>query len=267
MIHREKEFECIGKSCNSCCEDPLTPIELTLGDIVRIASFTNMNPNDFIDRYIEFTPFTRFYKILSISENIHSLYTYQMSLIFPCRFWNRGCTVYDSRPILCSLFPYEIIKNKRETGGDVLLEYNQYFDFPCMRASKLSDNQLNFLRKVKPIAERERDISLSILKEYGLIAIKKFDDLPEVASSEEFKEIYKKIERYKKEKKKKEFLETQKLLFKKQHEIIKNHVIGDFGFNPKEKLKEVFSEENLKYLFEPTSKYYLNLLSIYDNKL
>ena len=50
MLQQEKEFKCIGKSCNFCCRDSLTPIELTLGDISRIVNFTNIQPHDFIDQ-------------------------------------------------------------------------------------------------------------------------------------------------------------------------------------------------------------------------
>ena len=111
MLQQEKEFKCIGKNCNLCCRDTLTPIELTLGDISRIVNFTNMPPDDFIDLYIDFTPIPKTFKLIYYNPfafRVEHRYIYQLSLILPCQFWNKGCIIYDSRPISCSLFPYPI---------------------------------------------------------------------------------------------------------------------------------------------------------------
>jgi Fe-S-cluster containining protein len=96
----DKGFRCI-EGCVRCCTDKGNPLELTLGDIIRLCRHLSMRGGDFFKDYCEVI----WNRIPGTCLLIPSV-----GLIFPCRFLKEGkCIVYDIRPIHCRLFPEALI--------------------------------------------------------------------------------------------------------------------------------------------------------------
>jgi len=253
-MSREKKFRCIGRNCKLCCEDPLTPPQLTLGDVTRIVNFMEIDTYKFAEQYTEFTPVP----IKMGTECIN--YEYYYSLILPCKLWDNGCIIYNSRPIMCSLFPYIQLKSKlklRKLGkniDDEQLRYIFYQDFPCMRNNpNLDKNQSIFYNIVKSIFIEEDKETNNIFKEYNLDISKSYESRFSL-DERKFFENCQNTEMT---------LETRKSLDMKKMKIVRNNFIKDFGFESKIQLKKIFLENNLKNLFKSTSDRYLKLLSRY----
>jgi Fe-S-cluster containining protein len=83
--------------CGRCCEDPGSPVELTLGDVERISAFLGLAPRELMERYGE----VMWNRIPGTRAFIPSL-----GLAFPCRFHVEArCRIYEARPLGCRLFP------------------------------------------------------------------------------------------------------------------------------------------------------------------
>lgn len=96
----EEGFHCI-KGCIRCCTDRGNPLELTVGDIIRLCEYLSISTKHLFKHYCEII----WNRIPDTSLLIPSI-----GLIFPCRFLNGDkCTVYDFRPIHCRLFPEALI--------------------------------------------------------------------------------------------------------------------------------------------------------------
>lgn len=98
-------FRCID-GCVRCCTDKGNPLELTVGDIIRLCEHIHVDGEDFFKSYCEV-----------IWNRIPSTFLLipSVGLVFPCRFLkDNKCTVYGIRPIHCRLFPEAIIVD----GGD-----------------------------------------------------------------------------------------------------------------------------------------------------
>lgn len=93
------EFKCLHSG--KCCEQTYTQISLTLGDIKRLADFSNKDIKELFEQdYIGIKPF-------EISEDIFEL---ELGLTIPCKFRiDKRCRVYNARPLNCRLFPYWIL--------------------------------------------------------------------------------------------------------------------------------------------------------------
>ncbi len=90
------DFKCYD-DCIRCCEDSGAPLELTVGDIIRIKEHIGIKPLELFEKHC----FLMWNMVLGTRTMVPSV-----GLRFPCGFLeNRRCVIYDVRPIHCRLFP------------------------------------------------------------------------------------------------------------------------------------------------------------------
>jgi Fe-S-cluster containining protein len=95
-------FRCLHSG--KCCEKEYTQINLTIGDLKRIADFLKLSVKDLFWHYAGMQPFRR--------DDNANVYDYELGLEIPCRFRQHSrCMIYSARPLNCRLFPYWIIAN------------------------------------------------------------------------------------------------------------------------------------------------------------
>jgi len=88
--------------CGLCCKDPVTQINLTVGDIWRIADFLKVNIEELFKDKIGLNPFRE--------PEIENIYDIDLGLNLPCKFRkNNRCIIYPVRPLNCRLFPQWIL--------------------------------------------------------------------------------------------------------------------------------------------------------------
>ena len=105
------KFSCV--SCGKCCKN--RGIELTFREIKRIATFLNLNLNDFQKKYIEMRDVER------IKKSIHYDYRIKKKAFFLKMMRDDGicvfneykdgisrCGIYPARPNICHLFPFTV---------------------------------------------------------------------------------------------------------------------------------------------------------------
>jgi len=109
--------------CGLCCRDPVTQINLTIGDIQRIADFLKVDVEELFKDKIGLNPFKE--------PNFENTYDIDLGLNLPCKFRkNNKCTIYKARPLNCRLFPQWILaeapndKIKQILGKDHKCEYD-----------------------------------------------------------------------------------------------------------------------------------------------
>ena len=97
-------FSC-QPNCQYCCAVEPGYVFLSQYDLDRLTLFTHTTIHDFIDSYCVKVPFGDF-SYLSLKE------TPNHDCIF---LTNKGCSVYDVRPIQCSTYPFwsTIVESKQ----------------------------------------------------------------------------------------------------------------------------------------------------------
>ena len=97
------QFECTG--CSKCCRHDPGFVFLSPQDILRLMGATGLAFREFL---------VKFTRTVDLGTGL------AISLLetprFDCIFWNAGCSVYSSRPLQCSTYPFwERIVESRET--------------------------------------------------------------------------------------------------------------------------------------------------------
>ena len=91
--------------CNHCglyCKGPLTQINVTIGDIWRIADFLEIDVEELFKDKIGMNPFRE--------PEFENIYDIDLGLNLPCKFRiNERCSIYPVRPLNCRLFPQWIL--------------------------------------------------------------------------------------------------------------------------------------------------------------
>lgn len=92
-----QDFKC-GR-CGKCCKAEEV-VRLTIYDIFRLSSHLSMSPNTFFKKYcIISDPFKHGYKAIYLKTRNG------------CPFYkDNGCSIYEFRPIVCSIFPFIYIE-------------------------------------------------------------------------------------------------------------------------------------------------------------
>jgi Fe-S-cluster containining protein len=90
---RGLQFECL--KCGNCCTGAPGFVYLSQADIASIANFLQKDYRSFIHQY------TRVVRVfgerrLSLTERSN----------YDCVFWQKICTIYESRPYQCRSFPF-----------------------------------------------------------------------------------------------------------------------------------------------------------------
>lgn len=100
-------FECTG--CGNCCRGGEGYVFVGAGEIERLAAFLGLALDDFGRRYLR-----RVGARYSLLERRSA--TAEGETSFDCVFWaeDRGCTVYEARPVQCRTFPFwpEVIRSQ-----------------------------------------------------------------------------------------------------------------------------------------------------------
>jgi len=108
--------------CGLCCRDPLTQINVTVGDIWRIADFLNVEVEDLFKDKIGLNPFRE--------PEFKDVYDVDLGLNLPCKFRvNERCSIYPARPLNCRLFPQWVLaRAPDEKIKEILKEHKCEYD-------------------------------------------------------------------------------------------------------------------------------------------
>jgi len=106
-------FTCVR--CSACCRHESGYVFLSKKDLSALLACLKMERKEFIAKYCHWIPLASGgeKEQLSLKEKRN----------FDCIFWEKGCTVYDSRPLQCRAFPFwdwilESEKNWKQMASD-----------------------------------------------------------------------------------------------------------------------------------------------------
>jgi len=87
------KFECT--QCHACCRHDPGYVFLSRQDLDSLALGVGMDSKAFIAKYCRWVDLGQGF-VLSLKEKKN----------FDCVFWDKGCTVYASRPVQCRTYPF-----------------------------------------------------------------------------------------------------------------------------------------------------------------
>ena len=91
-------FTC--RQCSACCRHESGFVFLSENDLERLSNECKMDYNQFVQVWCRWIPFRYDSERLSLKEKSN----------YDCVFWNvsgnKGCSVYNSRPLQCRAFPF-----------------------------------------------------------------------------------------------------------------------------------------------------------------
>jgi len=87
-------FEC--QRCGGCCGKAPGFVYLSKEDLQKLCEHTGLKVRQFVNKYCRFADYYEGKKVLALKEQKN----------YDCIFFDKGCTVYKSRPIQCSTYPF-----------------------------------------------------------------------------------------------------------------------------------------------------------------
>jgi Fe-S-cluster containining protein len=87
------DFSC--RSCGHCCRHEPGYVFLSETDLLKLARHRNMSTEKFTDKYCR-----------TVDLGITTRLSLRETESFDCIFWDRGCTVYEARPLQCRTYPF-----------------------------------------------------------------------------------------------------------------------------------------------------------------
>ena len=81
--------------CSSCCRHDSGFVFLSEIDVAKLTQACGMRYNEFVKTYCRWV-WAEAGECLSLREKSN----------FDCIFWDKGCTVYNARPLQCRTFPF-----------------------------------------------------------------------------------------------------------------------------------------------------------------
>ena len=146
-MDRDKPFRCVD-GCTRCCTDTGHPLELTLGDIIRLCGHLSTSGPDFFESYCE---------IVWNMAPSSTVLVPGIGLKFPCAFLEGGkCSVYDIRPIHCRLFPEALV------ADNCNLDIYHGSGYECMDAGfRLNAHMKGHINWLKDIDGQELRVTAS----------------------------------------------------------------------------------------------------------
>ncbi|MEE9594533.1 MAG: YkgJ family cysteine cluster protein [Candidatus Hydrothermarchaeales archaeon] len=182
----KEEFACLD-GCVRCCADEGMPLELTLGDLMRISNYLDVSMEKLFDDYCQLM----WNRIPNTPYFIPST-----GLVFPCGFLKEEeCVVYDVRPLHCRLFPENILTSNFEDLSPVKGRGYQCVDKEFTISMDRADAVRNLSeidqRELEATAEYFENINYSIPisdEEYGQImsAVEGLDEIEKNAKKRAF---------------------------------------------------------------------------------
>jgi Fe-S-cluster containining protein len=177
-------FKCLHSG--KCCEKVYTQINLTVGDIIRLAKFLDWPVEKlFNEYYIGLKPF-------GVSENRFDI---ELGLTIPCKFrLRRRCKVYEARPLNCRLFPYWILAEHPKERIEAMVDKS----YRCVHRVKLDDKTRarykEYKDKIVEILKQESVVTDELLRKHSLMQSVDLSHCPEYIDLEnqiiELKEKY-----------------------------------------------------------------------------
>ncbi len=141
-LREEEEFACLD-GCVRCCVDEGMPLELTLGDVVRISRHLGISMEKLFEDYCQ----VMWNRIPNTPYFLPST-----GLVFPCGFLeNEECVVYDARPLHCRLFPENILTSNFEDLTPVKGRGYECVD----KEFTISEKRADAMRKLSEIDQME----------------------------------------------------------------------------------------------------------------
>jgi len=119
-----------------CCKDVVLPVELTLGDIYRVAKHFNEKIHETFDKFCSFSP-----EVIRDRPAIRPIISFDN----PCTFLkNHLCEIHSNKPLSCLKFPayakFEAI--------------NVYSDYSCVSGPPTPEER-QYLNKIYEMASSE----------------------------------------------------------------------------------------------------------------
>jgi len=152
-------------NCGHCCDDPLTQVNLTIGDIHRLTEFLGCSVEDLFKEHMAMNPF-------GDPDLIH--YDLDLGLNKGCKFRMDGkCSVYSARPLNCRLFPYWLLA---EAPADKLKDLfsENGFDYDLTKKK-----QYKAYKDALAVVLLEEAEWLKIDKKVNVTRLKGFDEINE----------------------------------------------------------------------------------------
>jgi Fe-S-cluster containining protein len=139
--------------CGLCCHDPLTQVNITIGDVWRIADFLKVDVEELFKEKIGLNPFRE--------PEYEDIYDIDLGLNLPCKFWvNERCIIYPVMPLNCRLFPQWVLGNVPDDNvKDVVTDHKCEYDLNKKKdyrkyadeVGKILIEESKFYRMVKKI--------------------------------------------------------------------------------------------------------------------
>jgi len=103
------KFKCT--QCSHCCRHEPGYVFLTTDDLLVVSAHLKILPEEFIKKYCELVDLG-IVKRVSIKEKDN----------FDCFFWDKGCTIYEARPVQCRTYPFwpQIMESKENWDREAL---------------------------------------------------------------------------------------------------------------------------------------------------
>ncbi len=150
-LRREEEFTCLD-GCVRCCVDEGMPLELTLGDMVRVSKHLGISMEKLFEDYCQMM----WNRIPNTPYFLPST-----GLVFPCGFLKgEECVIYDVRPLHCRLFPENILISNFED-----LTPLKGTGYECVdKGFAISEERAEAIRKLSEIDEAELEATADYLE-------------------------------------------------------------------------------------------------------
>lgn len=94
-------FQC--QQCSYCCRFEPGFVFLTPSDIIRMSSFFKITAEEFLREHCR-----------EVNSSEGCLVSLKEKENHDCMYWDKGCTVYEARPVQCRTYPFwtSVLKNK-----------------------------------------------------------------------------------------------------------------------------------------------------------
>ncbi len=87
-------FTC--QRCSGCCRHDPGFVNLSEKDLEKLLKWANVDRESFINSWCRWVDKQDGFEYLCLTEKDN----------FDCIFWDKGCTVYENRPLQCSAYPF-----------------------------------------------------------------------------------------------------------------------------------------------------------------
>lgn len=181
------EFRC--RNSGKCCLLTHIEVGIGVGDLIRISEKEKIPIKQLLQDWVGLNPF---------STDKEYVYEYELGIDMPCSFRQLGkCSVYDSRPLNCRMFPYWILANlpKHEIRRRIDSSYRCIHETVLTKERK--ERYKNYTDKIGSIILKEAELTDQMMAELGFKRIVNIRGATE-DQERELRKTYKGVELQKK---------------------------------------------------------------------